>query len=497
MAPPASVTSALAGHARARPQAPALTCGGETIAYGPLDVLVARTAAVLASLPPGGIALDLPNGALAGLMFLAAARAGREGQVLDPGWPPALRAEVIAALRPALVIAAAPAPGGIGLDPATPLPAVPEALAAALGVGGDLPLPDEPDPSLPFYVGFTSGSTGTPKGYRRSHASWSASFAADAVEFGIGPADVVLAPGTLTHSLFLYALVHGLHAGAHVVLSRRFQPRRALALARLHKASVLYGVPTQLTLLLDALEADGAPLTGIRQVLASGAKWFAGEKPRLARLMPGARFAEFYGASELSFVTVAKDDEAIPDGAVGRPFAGVEVTIRDQAGRRQPSGRIGRVFVESPFLFDGYAMGAGDDLLRAGAALSVGDAGYLDAAGHLFLVGRAKRMIVTSAKNLYPEEVERLLERHPLVRAACVVGAPDARRGERLLALLALAEGPAPTAAALIAHLRPHLPLFKIPRRYARVAEWPLTASGKTDFAALAHLPAARMVPLP
>lgn len=496
----ASVTAGLARHARRAPSAPALTCGETTLSYGQLDTLVSRIAALLVATPAGAIALDLPNGALTGLLFLAVARAGREAQMLDPGWPRRLRDEVVAALRPALVVSGRPdgAASDLRLDPETAAEALPGRLAAALGL--DLPatapaLP-EPDPALPFYVGFTSGSTGVPKGYRRSHRSWSASFAADAREFGIGPGDVVLAPGALSHSLFLYALVHGLHAGAHVLLGRRFQPRPALAMARRHRASVIYGVPTQLALLLDALEAEGRPLEGVRLVLSSGAKWFAPERARLARLVPGAGFAEFYGASELSFVTVAKDREPVPEGSVGRPFTGVEIAIRDRAGRRRPAGRIGQVFVESPFLFDGYAMGSDADILRHGPALSVGDAGFLDPAGFLHLVGRARRMIVTSGKNLYPEEVERLLERHPAVRAACVLGAPDRKRGERLLALLALADGPAPTQAELIADLKPHLPLFKIPRRYAVVDDWPLTASGKSDFAALARLAAGAVRPL-
>jgi long-chain acyl-CoA synthetase len=98
------------------------------------------------------------------------------------------------------------------------------------------------------------------------------SFKGDALEFGLGPMDVLLAPGTLTHSLFFYAFMNGLHAGATVVLSRRFKPTQALQLITRYRATVLYGVPTQLTMLMEAAEeARQEPLSSLRWILISGA----------------------------------------------------------------------------------------------------------------------------------------------------------------------------------------------------------------------------------
>ncbi|MFG1286991.1 AMP-binding protein [Xanthobacter versatilis] len=477
-----SITRHLARHGAERPDAPALTCEGESLTYGSLAALVQRIAARFRDAPDGGIALDLPNGAALAALFLAAAHAGREGQVLDPAWPPGQRADILARIRPGLLVSCG-ADADVRLSPAQGLAGLAEAMGA-----GAAEVTGAPDPDLPFYVGFTSGSTGLPKGYRRAHRSWTESFDADTREFGIGPDDVVLAPGALTHSLFLYALARGLDAGAHVILSKSFRPRTVAELARRHTASVLYGVPTQLALLLDHLAAEGARLDGIRLVLCSGAKWPAGRKALLSRHLPKARFAEFYGASELSFITVAKGEEPVPEGSVGRAFDGVRLAIRDKAGRRLPMGRTGLVFVESPFLFQDYATGDSADLLRHGPEISVGDMGRLDAAGFLTLAGRAKRMIVTSGKNLYPEEVERQLELHPAIATAAVMGVPDGKRGERLVAFIQPEDGAQMTRADLVAWLRPRLALFKVPRLYARVARWPLTASGKTDFAAVARL---------
>ncbi|HEY8581223.1 MAG TPA: AMP-binding protein [Beijerinckiaceae bacterium] len=456
-----TIGATLDAHARRRPAATALICDERRLTWRELAEAVAGVERDLDSRAPpaAGVALLLSDPARLLVTFLAAARTGREAQVLDASWPPRLRDEVLAALRPAAVYADHEPP---------PPPAAPVARPA-------------PAPEAPFYVGFTSGSTGAPKGYRRNHRSWIASFEADAQEFGIGPQDVVLAPGSLTHSLFLYAAVHAVHVGATLILARRFRPDAALARAREDGATVLYGAPTQLRLLLDVADA---PLTGMRWVLSSGAKWFAEAGEALRRRFPAARFAEFYGASELSYVTVRKADEPCPETSVGRPFAGVRVTIRDEAGREAPPGRVGRVFVESPFLFDGYVMGGGR-LARCGAAMSVGDLGRLDADGFLHLVGREARMIVTSGKNVYPEEVERALESHPAVAAAAVFGVPDPRRGERLVAMV-LPEGDAtPRRRDLSRHLRDRLPTPLTPRILVRPSAWRWTRSGKTDYAAL------------
>jgi long-chain acyl-CoA synthetase len=484
-----AITATLGLNAARTPARPALMIGQDRITWRALAAQVERLAAHIADRTPAGagVALHLPNGPALALLFLAAARAGREAQVFDPAWPAALTRKTLAALRPAMMVTTdarlAARRNAVVLPDHLPFARV----AAALGAATRYASAPQPDGGLPFYVGFTSGSTGTPKGYRRDHRSWVESFRGDAIEFAIGPRDVVLAPGALTHSLFLYAMVHGLYAGATVVLARRFRAAAIASLVRRHDVTVLYGVPTQLRLILDAATRE-RPLKSVRCVLSSGAKWFAEALPDLHRIFPAARFAEFYGASELSFVTVAKDGEPVPPGSVGRAFTGVTLSIRDRAGRRMPPGHIGRVFVESPFVFMGYALGGEADLYRAGEAVSVGDRGYLDTGGFLYLVGREKRMIVTSGKNVFPEEIERALETHPAVAVAAVLGLPDARRGERLLALVAPRPNARVRRSRLVAYLRGMLPLSKVPRLYAAVAPWPRTSSGKSDFAALARL---------
>jgi len=480
-----SVTAALATHAARTPQCDALVFEDQRLSWHALNALIDRlAAAVIATTPPAtGVALHLPTGPALALLALAVARAGREAQLLDPEWPLAMTRATLAQLAPAWTISTDAALAGprVTILADAFMPAA--ALAAALGAPAASQAMAEPDDLLPFYVGFTSGSTGEPKGYRRHHRSWTESFRHDAIEFGIAADDVVLAPGTLTHSLFLYALMHGLHAGARVVLCRRFRPDTVVRLIDEEQASVLYGVPTQFQLIADA--AGDRALSSPRWLLSSGAKSPPQLRAQLLQRFPRARFAEFYGASETSFMTVAKTDDDVPDGSVGRAFSGTTITVRDRAGRALPAGRTGYVFVASPFLFMAYACGEAADLLHHGEAISVGDIGHLDARGFLHLVGRAGRKIVTSGKNVYPEEIERVLAQHGAVATAAVLGVDDARRGERLVALLQLRPDASVTAAELTVHARRALPLYKVPRVYATVADWPLTRSGKTDFEAL------------
>ncbi len=484
----ATITAMLSRHARARPDRAAVICDGHAIGWRDLDLAVNRLAAHLAKVVPSerGVALHLPNGPALALLFLAVARAGREAQVLDPNWPLETTRLAIGELSPGLVISQDPAltakSGALILtDPYGPF----DTVAAAIGAGVAFDAVPEPDPLAPFYVGFTSGSTGLPKGYRRHHLSWVESFRAGDREFDIDADDVVLAPGALTHSLFLYGLAHGLYA-ATVILCRQFRPNQVCRLIAGHRASVLYGVPTQLEMIIEAAAVENPPpFASMRWILSSGAKWPGRAMDDLRKHFPGARFAEFYGASELSFVTVAKDDEDVPPDSVGRAFSGVDLSIRDHLGRRLPPGEAGQVFVASPFVFIDYACGSTAALLREGEAMSVGDIGILDTLGYLHLVGRASRMIITSGKNVHPEEIERVLEGHRAVMAAAVLGVHDDRRGERLVALLKLDPKISVTSSDLIGHARDHLPLYKIPRRFVLPPRWPLISAGKNDFQAL------------
>lgn len=350
-------------------------------------------------------------------------------------------------------------------------------------------------------IGATSGSTASAKRYKRSQDSWIASFAAQEREFAVHASDVVIAPGSLAHSLFSYALCQGLFVGAKVVLSESFRPNKVLQQIHEHRGSVLYAVPTQLKLIeqtgsevtppidviTDHATSDPASLAtsmrSLRLLLSSGARWFGEITPGLKHLFPGAEIVEFYGASETSFVSLARHttDSHLPNGSLGKVFSGVDVKIEEE----------GLIFVHSRGLFDGYLGEPPNDFCEHRNAngdrwISVGDLGCVDGNGYLFLSGRQSRKIVTSGKNLYPEEVEQCLSMHPAIEHAAVFGLADELRGERLIAAVAIKTGcEMPSQAECMAFFRPMLEDFKIPRDFVAIDPWPMTPAGKTDFAEL------------
>lgn len=377
-------------------------------------------------------------------------------------------------------------------DPQSPLgapagrifPDTAQGLAAAIGHPAfRIGAPDQspPDPhDQPILETLTSGSTGQPRRIRRTQTSWTASFGVNA-RLGIGPGARVAVLGRLIHSLSLYAAIEGLHLGAEVHLLADLRPDRQRAALAARKATHLYATPAQLRLLT---EGQGT-CPDLRLILVGGAKLDTGLRHRLARLAPSARIREFYGAAETSFITLA--DEATPEASVGCPYPGVDLHL-------DPGGEV---WVQSPYLFLGYAMGT-DTTRRVPAVtagegaeggttrwrtgwLSVGEIGELKD-GFLYLKGRAGRMVTVADQNVFPEEIEALLHTLPGIARAAVLPVPDPKRGHGLIAIL---QGDPAQEAAILAALRQHLGTLKSPRSLIWREDWPVLPSGKTDLRAL------------
>lgn len=372
-------------------------------------------------------------------------------------------------------------------DPQWPA-SVAEAVAARLPVGQGAQA--AATPLSPFYIGFTSGSTGLPKGFMRHHRSWAESFRVSLQDFGPAAAKRVLAPGRMSHSLFLFGALLGLWTGAGAVLQERFSAPRALDTLRAGGAPLLVAVPSQLVLMLQCAERRRLdPIEGVELVLISGARWLRERTPALRRLFPRARIVEFYGASEASYVAWMDAEPGVPGRAVGRPFSNVELHIGPHPWEPAlPPGVPGLIWVRSPMLFMDYVNAAdGTAALRDGDWLSVRDMGYVDERGLLHLCGRESRMLVTQGKNLFPEEVEARLLAHPQVAQASLQGLADGLRGTRVHGVLQWNGNTPPSSALeLAAWCREVLEPYKAPRHWwVWAGDWPQTASGKTDHAAI------------
>lgn len=318
----------------------------------------------------------------------------------------------------------------------------------------------------------TSGSTGTPKIIRRSHTSWTASFAQNARLFQIGAGTRVAIAGGLAHSLTTYALCETLAlGGVAVMLGDRMSRDRMSAL---NGASVLYATPTFLRL----IAAKAPTLPDLRHVVTGGGILTGGERVALAAIAPDARVHEFFGAAETSFVTLSDPDT--PAGSVGRAYPAVQITIAD-GDTPLSAGQIGAIWVDGPYLFDGYVSGGDAQTQRGPMGINIGEMGHLDAGGFLYLAGRATRMVTVGDVNVFPERVEAALRAIPNITDAAVVAVPDRLRGHRLIAWV---EGTGDPDALRMA-LRDALPPAFVPARIHVMDALPRLPAGKADLQTL------------
>jgi len=327
----------------------------------------------------------------------------------------------------------------------------------------------------------TSGTGGTPRLIERSQKSWCESIARNATLWRIGVSDTYAVLGALSHSLTLYAVAEALHLGADLHLLCGSRPDRQNERLRDDRVSVLYATPAQLRLLAGA---SPCILPDLRLILVGGARLDAGTRDRWLKKAPNGALHEFYGASETSFVALS--DSKTPEGSAGRAYPGVSIFVRDERGRRLPAGCTGEIWVESPYLFDRYAQGDAGYTRRDGDAVTVGEYGWLDAAGYLWLAGRKGRMVTVADRNVFPEEVETCLLEIPGVERAAALPRPDAMRGEHLIACVEIRGDLGDED--ILKHCRSRLGPLKAPRRIYRPVPFPVLASGKPDLRALEAL---------
>lgn len=319
----------------------------------------------------------------------------------------------------------------------------------------------------------TSGTTGTPKAASRgTGAEGGAAILGvlDAVPFRHD--DVMYMPNPLFHALGVLTLSIGMLTGATMVLPDGFDPEQAWRDLDEHGITAASFVPVMLRRMLELDDTPDVELGGLRVVLASGAAMPPELRRRILDRL-GDVLYDLYGSTEAGWIAIA-DPETLreaPD-AVGRPVAGVELTILDEDGQPVDEGE-GEIHVRSPATFEGYASGEETDE-RAGY-LSTGDLGVLDDRGYLHIVGRADDMVVVGGENVYPDEVEAVIAEVEGVEESAVVGADDADLGQVLVAYVT-GDVDADSVREVCGD---RLPSYKVPRRVHVVDELPRTSTGK------------------
>jgi long-chain acyl-CoA synthetase len=329
---------------------------------------------------------------------------------------------------------------------------------------------------------YTSGTTGAPKGAELTHANLLRNAELCADVSGLGPATVTLAALPLFHAFGqTCALNATLLVGGRVTLMRRFDGAGALAQIEHEGVTALLGVPTMYAAMAHHPDVATRDLSSLA-VCTSGGAAMPVELLHEVEARFGCVVLEGYGLSETSptatFNTRGRPRKA---GSVGRPLRGVEIRVADDDGRALEVGAVGEVLIRGHNVMKGYwgRPEATREAIDADGWFRSGDLGRFDADGDLFIVGRAKEMIIRGGFNVYPREIEEVLHEHPAVEEAAVFGIPHPDLGEEVVAVVAARAGGAVAPEELVAYVKARVAAYKYPRRVRVLAALPKGPTGK------------------
>ena len=468
--------------------------GGE-LSYGALRAQTAQLsrALVKAGLQPGDrVAVQVEKSATAVLLYLATLRAGGVHVPLNSAYTlhemeyflddAAPRIVVCAPERRREMVPLAERFGGatlltLGADAGS------GTLVAAAGTEPAEFADVECGAADPAAILYTSGTTGRSKGAVLTHGNLLSNARTLAQLWRFVPADVLVHALPIFHIHGLFVAINTvLAARASLILQPRFEP--AAVLAALREATVLMGVPTFYTRLLQEPGLDRAACARMR-LFVSGSAPLLAETHHQWRERTGHAILERYGMSETGMnASNPCEGERVP-GSVGLPLPDVELRIADPAtGTPVAAGATGVIEVRGPNVFSGYWRQPEKTRaeFRADGFFVTGDLGHIDERGYLWIVGRAKDLIITGGYNVYPREIEEAIDAIDGVEESAVIGLPHADFGEGVTAVVVAPGRPAALDEAAIQHaLRERLAAYKIPKRVLFVAALPRNAMGKVQ----------------
>jgi acyl-CoA synthetase (AMP-forming)/AMP-acid ligase II len=356
----------------------------------------------------------------------------------------------------------------------------------------DTPAPDDLGLDEPAFVLYTSGTTGRPKGVILTQRSmlWVVA-ACWSTALGLTADDDLLSALPLFHSYALDLSVLAVVAtGCSARLLPRFSVHRVIDLLRAEDVTVFAGVPTMFNYLIDELSGEPLGARSLRACASAGAI-MAGSLMEAFEGASGVPLLDGYGITETStMVTINWPTGTRPPGSCGLPLPGCAVRLVDPgSGDDVPHGEEGELLVRGPQVMQGYLnqQPATDEALRDGWYHS-GDLGRSDASGYLTITGRIKELIIRGGENIYPAEVEQAVLEHDSVLDAAVIGVPDERLGEHVLAFVVIARDAAVSDDDLRGFAEQRLTAFKVPERFERVDQIPRTGSGKIQRHKLAEM---------
>ena len=358
--------------------------------------------------------------------------------------------------------------------------------AFAAGAGGAPACSIAPDETALML--YTSGTTGRPKAAELSHANLTAmlNMLEEAWEWREDDILLHVLPVFHVHGL-LVALQSAIHAGASTIMLQRFDPAGTLDALRRSGCTVFMGVPTIHSRLAAAATRSNAVDLSRLRLVTSGSARMSEELFRQFSDCFGYEPVERYGMTETGIMLSNPLRGQRRPGWVGLPLPGVELRVVDPANNAPlADGEVGEIQTRGPHVFKGYW----NDAQKTAAAFSedgwfkTGDLGLRGADGYFQLRGRSADLVISGGMNVYPLEVERVLDSHPAIAQSAVIGCPDAEWGEAVTAVLTATDEP-PREEELLAYCRRRLASYKIPKRMVFVQEFPRNAMGKVSKPAL------------
>ena len=347
--------------------------------------------------------------------------------------------------------------------------------------------PSDPDVEVneedEFYIAYTSGTTGFPKGAVFTQRARMIALLQMAIEFGIDSRDITLTSGPLYHAAPCFISLLHLFLGTQVVLMKQFDPVEQLRNIQKYKITNVFMVPTMYNMILNLPEEEkrAYEVSSVRVLLSAAAPLPTKTKESILEFFPQGGLFEFYGFTEVGLATVLRpEDQLRKTRCVGLPTYFLDLRILDGNGKEVPQGKEGLIYVKCSYLMKEYFKNPkATQAAFHGNWLTAQDIGTVDEEGYLYVVDRKADMVISGGVNIYPVEIDDVLQRHPKVLEAAVIGVPDAKWGETLLAFIVPRPGMEVTADEIMEFCEGKLAKFKVPRAINLVAELPKSPAGK------------------
>ena len=485
------------------PERPALTIDDETITHGELDRLAARTGGWLQAQgidPEDRIVLCGINSINFVIAYLGILRAGcivvPAGAALtgselrhlveDSGAVCALaqgdaldRLMSISDDTPLRMVVA------LEEEEASEIPSLRQALSK------DEPLePADADKDNVVMLAYTSGTTGRPKGVPLSHANLLSSTRGAMWAWRWDANDVLVHALPFSHQHGLSGVHMTLLSGSRAVVHSKFDPARLCTAIESERATILFAVPAIYEKLAAWEGIEEADFSSLRLPIAGSSAVSPALAHKISSLL-GQDVLERYGSTESGLSVSNPYDGLRKFGSVGFPLPGTELAIVDDGENSPPAGDDGEIVLRGPQVFSGYwgLPDATEESFYSGRWFRTGDVGRVNPDdGYLTITGRLKEMIISGGLNVYPREVELVLEVHATVDKASVVGVPSNRWGEEVVAFVVPAQGREVDDEELTAHVRQHLSAYKCPKRFFEIEQLPRNEMGKVLKDELVHI---------